>query len=76
MTLASSNNVILWDRAKLAAELAQFGGQPSHTGAQRLASELRAGSRVALGITGSLLIAFASTHKKRSRKRRPVQRRR
>jgi hypothetical protein len=54
-TLARSNNVVLWDRPKLAAELAQFGGQPSRTGAQRLTSELRAGSRVALGIAGSLL---------------------
>ena len=75
-TLARSNNVVLWDRTKLAAELAQFGGQPSYAGAQRLTSELRAGSRVALGIAGSLLIAFASTSKKRSRKRRPAQRRR
>lgn len=75
-TLARSNNVVLWDRTKLAAELAQFGGQPSHTGAQRLTSELRAGSRVALGIAGSLMIAFASTNKKRSRKRRPAQKRR
>lgn len=75
-TLARSNNVVLWDRSKLAAELAQFGGQPPQAGAQRLSSELWAGSRVALGIAGSLLVAYASTNKKRSRKGRPTQRRR
>jgi hypothetical protein len=61
VTVAHSNDVTLWNRATLAAEMTVFRCEPFHTGFRRLSSELRAGSRICLGfLVVPLLVLFAT----------------
>jgi restriction system protein len=60
VTVANSNGVTLWDRATLAAELTAFRGTPLQPGVKRLPSEIRAGTRICLGVLAALFVAFVA----------------
>ena len=60
VTVAKSNGVTLWNRATLAAELTAFRGAPLQSGVKRLSSELRAGTRICLGMLAALFLAFVA----------------
>jgi restriction system protein len=69
---ANSNGVTLWNRAALAAELSAFRGGALQFGVKRFSADLRAGTRMCLGIVATLFVALlvAST---KVRRRDPVK---
>jgi HJR/Mrr/RecB family endonuclease len=69
VTFANSCGVTLWNRATLAAELAAIQRERRSTGTRRLVSDLRAGSRVCLGVWVSALVVLGVMSRSGVRKR-------
>jgi curved DNA-binding protein CbpA len=69
VTVANSNGVTLWNRAVLAAELTTFRGTPLRPGVKRLSSEIRAGTRICLGVLAALFVAFVAVSTQARRRR-------
>jgi hypothetical protein len=67
VTVANSNGVTLWNRATLAAELTVFRGERFQPGVKRLSSQLRAGSRIGLGLFAALFVALVAMSMKTRR---------
>jgi curved DNA-binding protein CbpA len=74
VAVANSNDVTLWNRADLAAELTAFRGDPVKWGVKRFSSELRAGSLMFLGFLAACFVALVAMSA-RSRALRPAKRR-
>jgi hypothetical protein len=74
VAVANSNDVTLWNRADLAAELTAFRGDPVKSAVKRFSSELRAGSLMFLGFLAACFVALAAMSE-RSRTLRPAKRR-
>lgn len=69
--LAHSNQVQLWDRERIAYEIAQMSGVPQPSPASRFGAELRAGAPVVFGFLALFIAALASGGKRsKSRRRR------
>jgi restriction system protein len=68
VTVANSSGVTLWNRSVLAAELTTFRGAPSPSGVKRLSSEVRAGSRICLGVLAALFVALVAASTKARRR--------
>ena len=64
VTYADSCGVTLWNRATLAAELAAVQREQLSTGTRRLVSDVRAGSRMCLGVWVTALVVFAMTSRR------------
>ena len=75
VTVAHSNGVTLWNRTALAAELTVFRVDALQSGVKRLASELRAGSRICLGFFALLLVALAANTTRVRRRAADMRRR-
>jgi hypothetical protein len=73
VSFAHSCGVTLWNRSTLAAELAVLQRERRSTGGQRLASDLRTGYRVCLGLWVSALVMFTMSSRRVFR-RRPTAR--
>lgn len=56
VSVAKSNGVTLWNRAMLAEQLAAFPGIPPRSALLRFTADLRAGSRICLGLLAVLVI--------------------
>lgn len=81
IALAGSNGVELWDRARVAQELAVLSGTPVLSPAQRFGSQLRAGVPVLAGGLWTIFVALAASsggkkQRRRTKRRRPTPRRR
>ena len=69
-TLAHSNQVELWDRERIAYEMAQMSGVSPALPMNRFGAELRAGAPVVFGIV-LVIIASLTNGGKRTKSRRP-----
>jgi curved DNA-binding protein CbpA len=74
VTAAHSSGVTLWNRATLAAELTVFRGERYQPGITRLSDQLRAGSRIALGLFAALYVALVAMSTKKRRVSSPPSR--